>query len=107
MLTVSGPSWLKFWNDSKYWGDKACEDERIFADGKEWDCSITEAKIVRIESGLVFDDEYKGEQSLISFYKAWEKKQKKTIVCVEIEKNNLEELKSIIKQIKGAKICAK
>lgn len=107
MITVPGKAWIDFWNDSQYWGDKTCEDERIFADGKEWDCSITEAKIVRIESGLVFDDEYKGEQSLISFYKAWEKKQKKTVVCVEIEKNKLEELKSIIKQIKGAKICAK
>lgn len=106
-MKVSGKTWLKFWNDKNYWRECTCDYEVIYADGKIWDCGKTEIETVKIESGLVFDKYYKNEIDLVSFFKSWEKKQKKVFIFVEVEKDKIQEFKAIIKNFNGAKVCAK
>jgi hypothetical protein len=120
-MKVSGKEWNEFYSDPEFWSKGYYhDDDLIYIDGQNVEEmedysleNVNNNSIVDIQYGFVLKDpENPGTDlrpteicTLQNYFKRWKRKQTKTKVVIEIDKDKLDELKKVVKSV-GAKILS-
>ncbi len=113
MIKTTGAEFKKFYNDKVYWknstwhtdGEFAVEGEYV---DEDYDLnSFKDTDRITIYGGIVYFAEEEDESKSIEFekyFRKWKKEQTEELVLVQIQKEDVDKLKTVLKQFKKAKI---